>query len=88
MDLLSNTRHLYPLGRYCTLSGKAVFYDFGFRNNRRVPARDYFIAHSLCQSKISTERDSTLDLAADWAYRLCRILLNLWDLDSDSKCNS
>ena len=88
MDLLPNPCHLYSLGHNCALSSKAIFYDSGFCDNRRVLARDHRAAHPLRQSKVSTERDSTLDLAADWTHRVCRILLNLRNFDNYSERNS
>ena len=88
MDLLSNSCYLHPLGHHRALPSKAVFYDSGFCDNRRILARDHCAAHPLRQSKVPTERDSSLNLAADWTHRVCRILLNFWNVDNYSERNS
>ena len=79
MDLLSDSRCLYPVGCYRDVSREAVLYDLGIGDDRWVSIGDYGVTYALRQPEVLTQGDTTSDMETDWTRIVRRILFDFWD---------
>ena len=88
MDILSNTRCLYPLGYHRDVSRETVLYDLGVGNNWRIPTCIFGTTYALREPEILAARDTSTNVETDWIGVVCRVLFNLRDYHclSESAC--